>query len=47
MAERWLNTLNDKADSPMIYAEDVVQIGPEDDRPAGGGFTYYDESEQK
>jgi len=37
--------LNDKADSPMIYAEEVVQIGPEDDRPAGSGFTYYSEQE--
>ena len=39
--------LNDKTDSPMIYAEEVVQIEPDDDRPAASGFTYYSESEQK
>ncbi len=39
--------LNDKTDSPMIYAEEVVQIGPEDGRSAGSGFTDYDESEQE
>ena len=39
--------LNEKTDSPMIYAEEVVQIEPEDDGPAGSGFTYYSESEQE
>ena len=37
--------VNDKADSPVIYAEEVDQIGPEDARPAGRGFTYYSEQE--
>ena len=39
--------LNDKSDTPMIYAKEVVQIEPDDDRPAASGFTYYSESEQE